>query len=272
MESAVFRRVFRLPFGVPVLASSLAYAALGPTAVLAAMPTCGGDTGNHFLGNGRSPSGVKGVYGEIEHLGQSLCTQSATKVGSWVLSWVSLDGPSTSGLDIYQVGYARCPQPVPAGPGSCPWNNGAAYFFAWYGRETGPCGQKYESGFLNLGSGPSGTYHFFQVSKIGNYYKIYIDEVFTGQQRIAWEIDDCWPGVSGVEWQNETLDRNDQGGGRVANPKGFHNNQYQDASGWHNANRALNSACDANSFPAHWHCVNSGSVARNFESWDDRVP
>lgn len=90
--------------------------------------------------------------------------------------------------------------------------------------------------------------------------------------RNASDIDTCWPGVTRLEWQNETLDKNDQGGGRIANPKGFVNNQYQNANGWNNANRAPSSACDANSNVTNWHCVNSANVQRNFSAWDDRVP
>jgi hypothetical protein len=107
--------------------------------------------------------------------------------------------------------------------------------------------------------------------KVGNFYNVYVDESLK-TARYAWEIDTCWPGISGLEWQNETLDKNDQGGGRIANPKGFQNNQFQNANGWNNANRAPSSACDANSNVAHWHCVNSANVQRNFAAWDDRVP
>ena len=270
----MLHRVSRVIAAVVLLAASLGSDAFNPQVARAAMPACAGDTFSHFLGNARGGSGLKGVYGEIEHMGQSLCTQGATKKPSWVLSWVSIEGPQNfvDGYDIYQAGYARCPAPIPTGPGSCPWNNGAAYFFAWYGREGGgACGAKFESGFVNLGSSPTSGYHFFQVSKVGNFYNVYVDESLK-TARYAWEIDTCWPGVTRLEWQNETLDKNDQGGGRVANPKGFVNNQFQNANGWNNANRALSSACDANSNIANWHCVNSANVQRNFSAWDDRVP
>lgn len=225
---------------------------------------------NKFLGNGRGGSGLKGVYGEIEKLNQILCTQGATKLGSWALAWVSLDGPQTDsvpGIDIYQGGYAQCPPPD---VGSCPWNNGVNYLWIYYAREQGACGLAFNTGFINQGNSPSG-YHFFQASKVGNFYNFYIDEVFK-HARTAANIDTCWPGVTGVEWQNEMLNSRDQGGGRVANPQGHHNNQYQNATGWHDANRTLGSNCDANSNPADWNCRTSNNVQRNFSSWDDRVP
>jgi len=260
------RRVFLLS----VVAAALPFLASAPPLSAALPDPCAGQTYNHFLGNGRSSAGLKGVYGEIERINEILCTQGATKVGSWSLAWVSLDGPQSPtvpGIDIYQGGYAQCP---PADVGSCPYNNGANYLWIYYAREQGACGAAFNTGFINQGNSTSG-YHFFQASKVGGYYNFYIDEVFK-HARLASDIDTCWPGVSGVEWQDEMLNDQDQGGGHVSNPQGWRNNQYQNATGWHNADRTLNSNCDANSFPAHWHCVTSATNKRAFDTWDDRVP
>jgi hypothetical protein len=245
-------------------------AGLFPSHTVAAMPQCVAPTANKFLGNGKSASGLIGVYSEIERLGKSLCTQGSTLMGSWSLSWVSVEGPQTDatpGIDIYQGGYAQCP---PANVGSCPYNAGVLYNWDYYAHEQGACGLAYNTGFIDEGN-PTSGYHFFQISKVGSFYNFYIDEVFAGRRPLA-DIETCWPGVVSVEWQNEMLNNNDQGGGRTANPQGFHKNQYQNATGWHQATRTAGSACDANSYPAHWHCNTSPTANWYFDAYDDRVP
>lgn len=173
---------------------------------------------------------------------------------------------SDAGIDIFQGGYAQCPPPA---VGSCPYNGGVLYFWDYYAHEQGACGLAFNTGFVNEGN-PAAGYHFFQISKVGTNYNFYIDEVFE-RARGQTDIETCWPGVVAAEWQNETLDGNDQAGGRVANPQGFHRNQYQTSTGWHNANRPLGSSCDANSNTVHWHCNTSG-IANYFDAYDDRVP
>ena len=243
---------------------------LAPATVTGAMPQCVAPSANKFLGNGMSPSGLKGVYTEIERLGKQLCTQGASQLGSWSLSWISLDGPSTSspGINIFQGGYAQCPPPA---NGSCPYNGGVLYFWDYYAHEQSvACGAAYNTGFINYGN-PSSGYHFFQISKVSTHYNFYIDEVLRDQISLA-SIETCWPVIVGGEWQNEMLNNNDQGGGHVSNPQGFHKNQYQTSTGLHNANRTLGSNCDANSYPAHWHCNSSSTSANYFDAYDDRVP
>ncbi len=242
-----------------------------PGIAVAAMPQCVAPSTNKFLGNGLSTSGIKGVYTEIEKLGKQLCTQGSSPLGSWSLSWISLDGPqsdSTPGIDIFQGGYAQCP---PATVGSCPYHGGNLYLWDYYGHEQGSCGLAFNTGIIYDGLPVASGYHFFQISKVGTTYNYYIDEGFV-RSRTAAEIDACWPGVVAAEWQNEMLNSSDQGGGRTANPQGFHKNQYQTSSGWHNMNRTLGSACDANSNPAHWHCNQSATSANYFDAYDDRVP
>lgn len=244
------------------------YAASPSTA--AAWPGCDPATANKFLGNGRTSAGLKGVYAEIEFVNESLCVQGSPLRGSWSLSWVSLDGPQTDavpGIDIFQGGYAKCPAPA---VGSCPWNSGATYTWVYYAREQGSCGAAFNTGFVKIANAAAGI-HFFQVSKVGANYNFYVDEVLK-YQRTAADVDTCWPGVTSVEWQNEMLNNNDQGGGTLANHQSFKNVQYQNASGWHNEFRALSSLCDANSNPAHWHCRWSSASATEFLAWDDRAP
>ena len=243
---------------------------IAPVTVKSAMPQCTGSGGSKFLGNGMSPSGLIGVYTEIERLGKQLCTQGATRMDSWSLSWVSLDGPNTSapGDNIFQGGYAQCPDPVVS---NCPYNGGVLYFFDYYAHEQSvACGIAYATLFTNYGN-PSGGYHFFQVSKVGTHYNFYIDEVLRDQIGLG-SIDTCWGYIAGGEWQNEMLNINDQGGGHVSNPQGFHKNQYQTSTGWHNANRTLGSTCDANNYTTHWHCKTSTTSANYFDAYDDRVP
>jgi hypothetical protein len=238
------------------------------------MPTCAGPSFSHFLGNGMSVSGLKGAYTEIEKLSKQLCTQTTPLVPSWSLSWVSIQGPPPSaGDNIYQAGFAQCPPP--SVPGSCPYNGGALYYFSYFAWATGPCGLHFTTGAViedaRVPNPGAAGYHFFQVSKVGTSYNVYIDETYIRGRNQA-DIETCWPGVVSSGWQNEMLNLNDQGGGHVANPQGFHNNQYQTSSGWHNANRALNQQCDANSNMSHWHCNQSSSSANYFDAYDDRVP
>ncbi len=234
----------------------------------AAWANCSGTSGNKFLGDGHASAGLKGVYAEIEYFNESLCVQGATKVGSWSLSWVSLDGPQTGadGVNIFQGGYAKCPPPI---VGSCPWNNGVTYYWYFYQHETGACGLVGGSPTImkiaNAGSG----LHFFQISKVGSNYNFYIDEVFK-YGRPASDIDTCWPGVTAVEYQDEMLNNGDQGGGTVSNHQLFGNIQYQDASGWHLEYQTPGSAC-ANSNPTNWRC-NWDYTGHNFYPWDNRAP
>jgi hypothetical protein len=242
-----------------------------PGTVQAAMPACTNSSYNHFLGNGMTLSGLKGSYTEIEKLGKQLCTQGPTRYGSWSLSWVSLDGPPpSSGINIFQGGFAQCPA-----ASVCPYNGGSLFYFSYFAWGQGACGAPFNSGIVIEDSrvpnpGAAG-YHFFQVSKVGTTYNFYIDETFI-RSRTQHDVETCWGGVRSAEWQNETLNDNDQAGGRVANPQGFHKNQYQTSTGWHNANRTLGLKCDANSVPAHWHCNTSSTSANYFDAYDDRVP
>jgi hypothetical protein len=225
---------------------------------------CEAPSVNKFLGNGLTSSGLKGVYSELDYIPKTLCTQGSTSLDSWSLSWVSLDGPG-GGPDIWQGGYAKCPT-----ISSCPWNGGITYYFAYYGRDAGVCGVATNTGFINLGNATAGL-HFFQVSKVGTRYNFYIDE--TCKTHVSQDaIETCWPGATSVEWQNEMLNNGDQGGGSLSNRQDFKNNQYQGGAGWHNMNRALAAYCDANSYPTHWHCRTSSTVANNFTAWDDRFP
>jgi hypothetical protein len=214
-----------------------------------------------------------GVYSEIQFFEKSLCIQGppgTPRYHSWALSWVSLDGPqssSTPGIDIFQGGYAKCP---PSSVGSCPYNNGVSYTWYYYAHEEGPCGLAFNTGIKKLANVTSGT-HFFQVSRVGTKYNFYVDEVLKYSRPRA-DIETCWPGVAAVEWQNEMLNKGDQGGGPLSNYQDFGENQYQNSTGWHAANRTLNAACDANSYPAHWHCKTTGTEQDRFKSWDDRAP
>ena len=236
------------------------------------MPTCLSTGYNHFLGNGMTLSGLKGAYTEIEKLGKSLCTQGSNPpYPSWSLSWVSLEGPAPGGgqNNIFQVGFARCPQ-----MSVCPYYGGALYYFSYYERATGACGLDFSEWHVEdalvLNPGAPG-YHFFQVSKVGTTYNEYIDETFIRSWSVH-DVETCWGGVQHAEWQNETLNDNDQAGGHMTNPQGFHKNQYQTSTGWHNANRTLGKACDANNLPAHWNCNTSMTSANYFDAYDDRVP
>ena len=218
---------------------------------------------------GARGTGLKGAYAEIEYFNESLCTQGATTVNSWSLSWVSLDGPQSSsvpGIDIFQGGYAKCPDPT---VGSCPWNAGITYYWVFYAREQGACGAAFNTGFIKIANAAAGI-HFFQVSKVGSNYNFYIDEVLKYQRSLA-DIDTCWPGVSAVEYQDEMLNNGDQAGGTVSNHQSFAEVQYQNATGWHYESRASGAACDANSFPASWRC-NWDYTGHNFYPWDARVP
>lgn len=224
------------------------------------------------MGNGKSASGLIGVYSEIQFTERSLCLQGppGAEMPSWALSWVSIDGPQddqTPGIDIYQGGYAKCPSDR---VGSCPYNNGTSYIWHYYAHEQGACGLAYNTGFrydMDVSSG----FHDFQVSKVSGRYRFYVDEVQEGS-RDASDIETCWPGIVQVEWQNEMLNTGDQGGGPVSNHQDFRNNQYQNGTGWHNMNRTLSADCDANSYPAHWHCHTTSTTANTFKSWDDRAP
>jgi hypothetical protein len=223
------------------------------------------------LGNGKVASGLIGVYSEIQYVNKGLCFQGpGPTVDSWSLSWVSLDGPQSpliAGVDILQGGYAKCPDPL---VGSCPYNNGATYYWVYYGHEVGPCGAAFNTGFIKIANATSGT-HFFQVSKVGSQYNFYVDEVLKYHRSLA-DIQTCWPGVAAAEWQNEMLNDGDQGGGPLSNYQDFGENQYQNGSGWHPANRTLISACDANSNPANWYCTTSSTEQDRFKSWDNRAP
>lgn len=230
-------------------------------------------TPNLFLGNGKSASGLIGVYSEIQFAQKSLCLQGPPGnpiYNSWALSWVSIDGPqtaSTPGIDIFQGGYAKCPT---TSVGSCPYNSGNSYTWYYYAHEEGACGTAFNTGIKKVANVSSGT-HFFQVSKVGNQYNFYVDEVLKYHRSLA-DIETCWPGVSVVEWQNEMLNPGDQGGGPLSNYQDFGENQYQNGSGWHAMNRTLSAACDANSYPAHWHCKTTSTEQDRFKSWDDRAP
>jgi len=234
----------------------------------AAWANCQGVSQNKYLGDGRSGAGLKGVYAEIEYVNESPCTQGATKVASWSLSWVSLDGPQTpaDGVNIFQGGYAKCPDPT---VGSCPWNNGVTYYWVFYQRETGACGIKFTTPFIKIANAATGL-HFFQISKVGSNYNFYIDEVFK-YARSASDLDTCWPGVVAVEYQDEMLNNGDQGGGTVSNHQLFGNVQYQNGSGWHLENHASGSACSANSNPTNWRCA-WDYTHHNFYPWDNRAP
>lgn len=230
-------------------------------------------TPNMFLGNGKSGSGLIGVYSEIEFIERSLCLQGppgTPRWNSWALSWVSLDGPQTNetpGIDIFQGGYAKCPV---TSVGSCPYNNGVSYTWYYYAHEQGACGAAFNTGIVKVANVSSGT-HFFQVSKVGGQYNFYIDETLKYHRSLA-DIETCWPGVSGMEWQNEMLNPGDQGGGPLSNHQNFGANQYQNGTGWHPANRTLSAYCDANSYPSAWHCRTSSTDQNLFRSWDDRAP
>ncbi|MBA2719025.1 MAG: hypothetical protein H0U52_07270 [Chloroflexi bacterium] len=213
---------------------------------------------------------VKGAYTEIERLDKMLCTPQTTRYPSWSLSWVSLEGPASTGENnIFQVGFAKCPA-----FSVCPYNGGALYYFSYYERATGVCGADFREWHVEDALVPNpgaAGYHFFQVSKVGTTYNLYIDETFIRSKSVH-DVETCWGGVKSAEWQNETLNDNDQAGGRVANPQGFHKNQYQTSAGWQNANRTLGSKCNANSLPGIWHCNTSGTTANYFDAYDGRVP
>jgi len=183
---------------------------------------------------------------------------------------VSRQGPGrTDGTNnIFQVGLARCPQ-----FSDCPYNGGSLYYFSFFAWGSGSvCGPPFAVWNIEDARVPNPGapgHHFFQVSKVGTTYNPYIDETLVRNRN---DVESCWGGVTSAGWQNETLNDNDQAGGRVANPQGFHKNQYQTSSGWHNANRTLGSACDANSLPAHWHCNTSSTAANYFDAYDDRAP
>jgi hypothetical protein len=223
------------------------------------------------LGNGKSAGGLIGIYSEITYVNENLCVQGPDPlVGSWSLSWVSLDGPqddATPGIDIFQGGYAKCPDPF---VGSCPWNSGVTYYWVSYGHEQGACGAAFNTGFIKIANAATGV-HSFQVSRVGTQYNFYIDEVLKYHRSLA-DIDTCWPGASQIEWQNEMLNNGDQGAGTVSKHLMFDNNQYQNSTGWHPQNRTLNTPCDANSNPTDWACNNSGTFADRFNAWDRRAP
>ncbi|MES2209375.1 MAG: hypothetical protein V4515_04230 [Chloroflexota bacterium] len=250
-----------------IIASALAVGTLSAVpATATAWANCTGVSENKFLGNGRSGTGLKGVYAEIEYVNENLCVQAATKVWSWSLSWVSLDGPQTAaaGVNIYQGGYAKCPDPS---VNTCPWNNGITYYWVFYQRETGPCGLVFGTPFIKIANAATGL-HFFQISKVGSSHNYYIDEVFKYSRSVS-DIETCWPGVAAVEYQDEMLNDGDQGGGTVSNHQLFGNVQYQNASGWHYENRTPGSGC-ANSNPTNWRCT-WDYTGHNFYPWD-RAP
>ena len=251
------------------VATGLATAAAPPAAAWSA--PCYSTSTNLFLGNAKSASGLIGVYSEIEYINKGLCVQEFGRpTHSWALSWVSLEGPQddqTPGIDIFQGGYAKCP---PSSVGSCPYNNGATYTWVYYAHEEGACGLAFNTGFVKIANATSGI-HFFQVSKVGSQYNFYVDEVLKYHRSLA-DIQTCWPGVTREEWQNEMLNIGDQGGGPVSNLPNFDANQYQNATGWHAANRTLRSACDYNYYAAHWRCLTDDATANQFRSEDDRAP
>lgn len=248
--------------------------ALGPMAlsVSAAMPVCDPEWANKFLGNGISTPGMIGVYSQIENVSESLCTQPVSpKVPSWSLAWISLDGPHNPvpGWNIYQGGYATCPPPE---VGTCPYNGGKRYIWVYYAHDNSlMCGYAFNTGFIKIADATTYATHVFQISKVGSQYNFYVDNVLK-YSRSQDDIETCWLGVAAGEWQDEMLNNDDQAGGHVANAQNFGNNRYQDGTGWHNMNRPLGGNCDANSYPAHWHCHTSTSVPNYFVSWDDRVP
>ena len=185
-------RWLRVSIASFVVLTALNAAALTvPTPVAAWSAACGGGTSNLFLGNGKSASGLIGVYSEIQFTERSLCLQGppGTEMPSWALSWVSIDGPQDDqapGIDIYQGGYAKCPSDR---VGSCPYNNGTSYIWHYYAHEQGACGLAYNTGFrydMDVSSG----FHDFQVSKVSGRYRFYVDEVQEGS-RGASDIETC---------------------------------------------------------------------------------
>jgi hypothetical protein len=217
-----------------------------------------------------------GAYTEIKYVNKSLCQQSPTvqKYKSWSLSWVSLEGPvdpdPLNGINIYQGGYAKCPDPVASLP-SCPYNGGVSYVWYYYAHHASTaCGMPFSTGIVKIANATTGT-HFFQVSKVGTQANFYVDEVLKNHR--PWtDISTCWSGVAAAEWQNEMLNIGDQGGGPLSDHQDFGNNQYQTSTGWHPFNLPLSSDCPGNSYPAHWICKTSSNQADRFRSWDDRAP
>jgi hypothetical protein len=162
-------------------------------------------------------------------------------------------------------GYAKCPS-----AGYCPYNSGATFIWYYYAHEQGACGLAFNTTIIKIQNATTGL-HFFQISKVGSRYNYCYDEVEKTHVSQA-DIETCWPGVAASEWQSEMLNYGDQGGGGLANRQDFKANQYQNGTGWHPMNRTLGSLCDANSYPVHWHCRTSSTIANNFTSWDDRFP
>jgi hypothetical protein len=253
------------------LASIAAWDAAAPDRTLAWGACDGQPYQNMFLGRGKTVAGLKGVYSEIEFYNERLCIQGANPDHSWSLSWISLDGINSSapGIEIYQGGYAKCPI---ASVGSCPWNNGASYYWYFYGREQGTCGVAFNTGVVKVKGNATAGVHEFQISKVGSDYNYYIDHVVY-DHRTTTQIETCWGHIpQAAEWQNEMLDPGDQAGGQVSNKLTFGNNKYQDAGGWKNDNRPLGSQCDANSQAAVWGCTQASNVQNYFNAWDRTIP
>ncbi len=145
------------------------------------------------------------------------------------------------------------------------------YYWVYYAHEQGNCGLAYNTGFINKGNATTGT-HDFQISKVGDRWNFYIDEVLKYQRTLI-DITSCWPAVTQIEWQNEMLNSGDQGGGPLSNYQNYDANQYQSSTGvWHPANRPVLTNCDANSYPLHWNCLTDNATANQFRSADDRLP
>ena len=126
-----------------------------------------------------------------------------------------IDGANSAGVPgiaIWQGGIAACANIA----GSCPYNNGNAYVWHFYGHEQGPCGAAFNTGVIN-DDNPSAGADLYKIDHLGGYYGFYKNGTLEAM-RSANDIEVCWPGAAlGAEWQNEMLDPGDENGGTTGN-------------------------------------------------------
>jgi hypothetical protein len=177
------------------------------------------------------------------------------------------------GIAIYQGGFAKCANVA----GSCPYNGGASYYWYYYARPQGNCGQASNTGVVkaakgNAGPGQSNYKVAFIPIDGQDYWAFWID----GSRQNTRPNNDvayCWSGgAKGTQVMNEMLDDNDQNGGSNSNYENFDSVQYKNGTGWHGMNWTLARDCDANSYPTHWGCIVSHTLNDTFKNWDDRAP
>jgi hypothetical protein len=140
--------------------ASIHVAGVAKAEPVAAAPNCNGsyeDTVQQS-GNRRQASGQIGVYALVEVFNPALCVQPpADDSGSSVS--VSLRGGIA---ELFAVGYVKCASTPFCGP----YNGGVPYYFYWYSRAGGACGNVFSTGVVkapkgNVGSTPS--YHDFEA-------------------------------------------------------------------------------------------------------------